>query len=153
MSVVSPGSSHPTSAVSSVFSPTNGPSPMSPISEWPSPISACTCKPSWQEYSPHLQQPMFCQLHRPATRPFVGNLWLYTCVNEGKRSTRLRHLDVSASKVSSDRDLALMVSSLYAHMHKGWAGLLRLRGLLGIRFAQVSMCFLRGQRVLTHDSV
>jgi hypothetical protein len=130
----SPYSSNPTSAVDSVFSPANCRSPMSPISEWPSPLSASPQKSIWQDQSTLTGQLSRSQSYRSPTRPYNDALWVYTCVSESNGSTRLKHLNVSASKVSSDRDLALALSNVYAQTSKSW---LRLRGLLGIRFVQV----------------
>lgn len=137
-SVYSPGNSHPTSAVSSVFSPAGGPSPLSPTSDWSSPGSASPYKHAWQDPSARPQQTANVRSYAANLGSYVDPLWLYTCVNEGKRSTKMRHLDINMSKINSDRDLALALGNLYSQINKRWSRFLKLRGLLSIRFVQVS---------------
>lgn len=72
-------------------------------------------------------------------KPYVDSLWLYTCVNEGKWCTKMRHLDVNTSKVSSDKDLAVSLGGLHTQVNRKWYKMLKLRGLVNIRFVQFEL--------------
>ncbi|KAF4542542.1 Transcription factor c2h2 [Lasiodiplodia theobromae] len=62
--------------------------------------------------------------------------WLLTCADEGEFTTKLSHVDVTETKIRSDRDLAMAVRSLYSHVNRKWWRILRLRGLTSIDFVQ-----------------
>ena len=133
---ISPKSSCPSSAVSNVFSPTDLSTPLSPITEWPSPVSPGSPK--------RFDFPTLAAQQDPAG--FVGNrdawgfgepLWLYTCLSSDKGTKMLRHLDMRPSRVQSDGDLALAVARTYSRARKGWHKTFSLRGVKSIRFVQV----------------
>jgi hypothetical protein len=71
-------------------------------------------------------------------KSYIDPLWLYTCVNEGKWTTKMRHLDVNNSKINSDKDLALALGALHSQVNRKWYKLFKLRGLVSIKFVQVS---------------
>ncbi|EKG12955.1 hypothetical protein MPH_09947 [Macrophomina phaseolina MS6] len=62
--------------------------------------------------------------------------WLLTCADEGQFTTKLSHVDVTETKIRSDRDLAMAVRALYAHVNRAWWRVLRLRGLVSVDFVQ-----------------
>ncbi|KAL1635265.1 hypothetical protein SLS58_010302 [Diplodia intermedia] len=62
--------------------------------------------------------------------------WLLTCADEGQSVAKLSHVDVTETKIRSDRDLAMAVRGLYAHINRRWWSPLRLRGLASIDFVQ-----------------
>jgi hypothetical protein len=134
----SPASSHPSSAASPVFSPTGGPSPLSSISAWSSPGSANPYGQMRWDVSKQSTRVVANNAYKTNLTSYINTLWLYTCVNEGRWCTKMRHLDVNASKVSSDKDLALALSALYTQVNRRWSKVLKLRGLVTIRFVQVS---------------
>jgi hypothetical protein len=73
-------------------------------------------------------------------KPYIEPLWLYTCVNEGKWTTKMRHLDVNSSKINSDKDLAISLSSLHNQVNRGkWFKFFKLRGLINIKFVQFEL--------------
>jgi hypothetical protein len=72
-------------------------------------------------------------------RSYMEPLWLFTCLNEGKWTTKMRHLDVSNSKITSDKDLALALGDLYNQINRKWYKQLKLRGLTNIRFVQFEL--------------
>lgn len=63
--------------------------------------------------------------------------WLLTCADEGQFTAKLSHVDVTETKIRSDRDLAMAVRGLYSHVNRKWWRFLRLRGLTSINFVQV----------------
>lgn len=134
-----PPSSHPSSDKSSIFS-ANSPCPPTPQSSWSSPTSNTPSTP----WSPpdFAKQPAGVTTNTPFNvnfRPYIEPLWLFTCLNEGKWSTKLRHLDVNSSKITSDKDLALALSGLYKQVNRKWYKFLKLRGLTNIRFVQFEL--------------
>ncbi|OJD36689.1 transcription factor c2h2 [Diplodia corticola] len=63
--------------------------------------------------------------------------WLLTCADEGQLVTKLSHVDVTETKIRSDRDLAMAVRALHAHVNRRRRLLARLlRGLCRIDFVQ-----------------
>ena len=70
----------------------------------------------------------------------IDPLWLFTCINEGKWTTKMTHLDVNASRINSDKDFALALNGLYNQVNRKWYKYLKLRGLVNISFVQV--CYL-----------
>ncbi|KAH7032355.1 hypothetical protein B0J12DRAFT_582656 [Macrophomina phaseolina] len=62
--------------------------------------------------------------------------WLLTCADEGQFTTKLSHVDVTETRIRSDRDLAMAVRALYAHVNRAWWRVLRLRGLVSVDFVQ-----------------
>lgn len=134
----SPASSHPSTSVVSVFSPTSGPSPLSSVSSWSSQGSASPYRQGWQNLPKQSTRIASNSSYITNLKPYIDPLWLYTCVNEGRWCTKMRHLDVNASRISSDKDLALALSGLHTQINRGWLKFLKLRGLMSIRFVQVS---------------
>jgi hypothetical protein len=134
----SPSSSHASSVGSPVFSQGGNPSPLNSVSSWSSQGSG---SPLWDKNLSH-------QPTRVATsnsyslnlKPYIEPLWLYTCVNEGKWTTKMRHLDVNSSKINSDKDLAISLSSLHNQVNRGrWFKFFKLRGLINIKFVQFEL--------------
>jgi hypothetical protein len=136
----SPTSSHPSSAASAVFSPTGGSSPLSSVSNWSpqSPASPYKQEQGWQNPSRQSTRIASNNLYKSNLKSYIDPLWLYTCVNEGKWSTKMRHLDVNAHKVNSDKDLALALGGLYTQVNRKWSKLFKLKGLVSIQFVEVS---------------
>ncbi|KAE9987979.1 hypothetical protein EG328_000923 [Venturia inaequalis] len=134
----SPSSSHPSSAGSAVFSQGGNPSPLSSISSWSSQGSQ---SPLWDKNVS--RQPTRLATSNSYTlnlKPYFEPLWLYTCVNEGKWTTKMRHLDVNASKITSDKDLAISLNALHTQVSRGkWLKLFKLRGLINIKFVQFEL--------------
>ncbi|TLD36668.1 hypothetical protein E2P81_ATG02450 [Venturia nashicola] len=134
----SPSSSHPSSAGSPVFSQGSNPSPVSSTSSWSSQGSQ---SPLWDKNVS--RQSIRLATNNSYTlnlKPYMETLWLYTCVNEGKWTTKMRHLDVNTSKITSDKDLAIALSALHTQVNRGkWFQFFKLRGLLNIRFVQFEL--------------
>lgn len=132
-----PSSSHPSSAGSAVWS-AGGPSPLSSQSSWSSQASNAPTKWTPSDVSKYPTR-VGTSAFNVNLRPFIQPLWLFTCLNEGKWTTKMRHLDVNSSKVTSDKDLALSLSSLYNHVNRKWYKLFKLRGLINISFVQFEL--------------
>ena len=135
----SPQSSNPRSASDSVFSAVDARSPISPISEWSS-LPSSPLKFRGHPETP-LQGPAH-HSHHVVSRFFAQPLWLYVCIQEPSHSTRMRHLDVNMARITSDGDLVIALSKLYSRVRKGWSAVLQLRGIVGVRFVQVSKILL-----------
>ncbi|GME29295.1 Transcription factor c2h2 [Neofusicoccum parvum] len=104
----------------------------SPATTWGSLGTAGDSSPA--SYSPNTLR---------SNNPFsvrVGTLppprWLLTCADEGQFTAKLSHVDVTETRVRSDKDLAMAVRGLYSHVNRRWWRLLRLRGLTSIDFVQ-----------------
>jgi hypothetical protein len=69
--------------------------------------------------------------------PFPEQLWLLSCVEMQKFTTKLEHFDAHSQKIRSDMDLARLVRQRYVMMRPRWKRLLRLRGLYTVQFIQV----------------
>ncbi|KAF7195595.1 hypothetical protein HII31_03189 [Pseudocercospora fuligena] len=75
-------------------------------------------------------------LYTPYT-PLTDPPWLLTCANEDQHSPKMAHLDMSAHKIKSDRDLAIELRSHYSFINRRWwQRFLKLRGLSTITFVQ-----------------
>lgn len=135
----SPPSSQPSSAADSVFSASGDPSPLSSVTSWSS--QASRSPTLWDQRGVPKQQ-LRVSSNNPYSmglKSYIEPLWLYTCVNEGKWTTKMRHLDVNNSKIGSDKDLALALGALHNQVNRKWYKLFKLRGLISIRFVQVSL--------------
>jgi hypothetical protein len=71
------------------------------------------------------------------TGPFPEPLWLLSCVERQRFTTKLEHFDADSQKIRSDMDFARMVLQQYSTMRPRWKRLLRLRGLCTVQFIQV----------------
>ena len=71
--------------------------------------------------------------------PFPEQLWLLTCVEKERFTTKLEHFDADPQKIKSDMDFARIVKQQYSHQRPRWKRLLRLRGLCTIQFVKVSL--------------
>jgi hypothetical protein len=134
----SPPSSHPSSAGGSVFSAGSNPSPLSSVTSWGS--QASNSPTLWDQNGPPKQSSRTASSnpYSMSLKSYIDPLWLYTCVNEGKWTTKMRHLDVNNSKINSDKDLALALGALHSQVNHKWYKLFKLRGLVNIKFVQVS---------------
>jgi hypothetical protein len=75
-------------------------------------------------------------LPRSDRSPFYEPLWLLTCAERGKFTTKLMHLDADQQKIVSDKNLALLLKDEYSKLRPNWRRWLRLRGLITIQFVQ-----------------
>ncbi|KKY16031.1 putative transcription factor c2h2 [Diplodia seriata] len=123
---------------SQIFSSTNPSLNPSPATTWGSsfPGDSSSSSSNGSNYSPTALR---------SNNPFsvrIGTLppprWLLTCADEGQSVAKLSHVDVTETKIRSDRDLAMAVRGLYAHINRfrWWWAPLRLRGLASIDFVQ-----------------
>jgi hypothetical protein len=135
----SPPSSQPSSAVDSVFSAGSNQSPLSSATSWSS--QASRSPTLWDQDRAAKQQSRVASYnpYSMGLKSYIEPLWLYTCVNEGKWTTKMRHLDVNSSKINSDKDLALALGTLHNQVNRKWYKLFKLRGLISIKFVQVSI--------------
>ncbi|KAF2186597.1 hypothetical protein K469DRAFT_572058 [Zopfia rhizophila CBS 207.26] len=67
---------------------------------------------------------------------YVEEQWLLTCANEGRFTPKIVHIDVNASRIKSDKDLALALREHYDQLNRRWLRWTRLRGLTTIEFVQ-----------------
>jgi hypothetical protein len=137
----SPPSSHPSSAGGSVFSAGSNQSPLSSVTSWGS--QASNSPTLWDHRDGSKQQSRLASSNPYAMnlKSYIEPLWLYTCLNEGKWTTKMRHLDVNNSKISSDKDLALALGALHNQVNRKWYKFFKLRGLVSIKFVQVCLPF------------
>ena len=69
--------------------------------------------------------------------PYQGSLYLLTCVNEARNTTKLKQLPLHNQRILSDKDLAVALRHHYASVNGSWCRKLRLRGLTSIEFVQL----------------
>jgi hypothetical protein len=67
---------------------------------------------------------------------YVEESWLLTCANEGRLTPKIVHLDVNASRIRSDKDLALVLREHYEQLNRRWLSWARLRDLATVEFVQ-----------------
>jgi hypothetical protein len=133
----SPPGSNPSSAGGSVFSAGSIQSPLSSATSWGS--QASNSLTLWEQHGGP-KQPSRVASSNPysmSLKSYIEPLWLYTCLNEGKWTTKMRHLDVNNSKIGSDKDLAIALGALHNQVNHKWYKLFKLRGLVSIKFVQV----------------
>ncbi|KAF2755268.1 hypothetical protein EJ05DRAFT_488788 [Pseudovirgaria hyperparasitica] len=80
----------------------------------------------------HSRQNPFSVVISPPPTPS----WLLTCVNEGRATPKVVHLDMTSPRIKSDKDLALTLRSHYASIKHPLLHILRVRGLTTIHFVQ-----------------
>jgi hypothetical protein len=140
----SPSGSHPSSAGSHPSSANTNPSPLSSQTSWSSQAST-SFEPS--HLSKQSTRVANSNPYSYSWPPRIEPLWLFACVNEGKWTTKMTHLDVNSSKINSDKDFALALGGLYSQVNRKWYKLFKLRGLVSINFVQV------GDLRFSHNSI
>lgn len=99
----------------------------------PGDISSAKPLSSRNPYTPILSAR---SLERSDTSPLYEQLWLLTCAERDKFTTKLMHLDADQQKIKSDKELAHLLKEEYLTLRSNWRQLLRLRGLITIQFVQ-----------------
>jgi hypothetical protein len=64
-------------------------------------------------------------------------LWLLTCADEQKYTTKLVHLDMDPLKIRSDMELSRILKKQHLNTRQKWWQAIRPRGLITIKFVQV----------------
>ena len=64
-------------------------------------------------------------------------LWLLTCADEQKYTTRLVHLGMDPLKIRSDMEFSRVLKKQHLNMRQKWWRAIRPRGLITIKFVQV----------------
>jgi hypothetical protein len=129
----SSGRTSTSSTMSSVFDS------VSRASTLATPSSSYGGPSSWGKGDPSNYSPTRLRTNNPFSvrmPTFVEESWLLTCANEGRFTPKIVHLDVSASRVKSDKDLALTLREHYEQLNRRWLKWARLRGLATIEFVQ-----------------
>lgn len=129
----SPRSGSASSTFSSVFSSSSMASTLAtPQSTWGG-------SPSWGQGDSSKYSPTRWRSNNPFSvriGSYPDPQWLLTCANEGRFTPKIVHLDVNASRIKSDKDLALALREHYSHLNRKWFRALKLRGLTTIDFVQ-----------------